>query len=357
MDISALKSILDYQFLGNSVLAYLIFLATFIVSVIVLHIIKNIVIAKIKKITEKTKNSLDDFILGLCEKIIMPLLYFGAFYFSISQLSMADALKHFLSSLFIIVMASVIARLASAIVIFFLKNTWLKDQFATASGAGKSVTLFNIVRLVFWGAALVFILDNLGFNIAAVIAGLGIGGVAVALAAQTILGDLFNYFVIFFDKPFEEGDFIITGEFMGVIENIGIKTTRVRSLGGEQLVFSNSDLASSRIRNYKRMEKRRVLFLLGVTYQTSLQQLKKIPGIIKDIVANVKDTVFDRAHFKEYGDFNLVIEIVYFVLSSDYNKYMDIQQEINFAIKEAFEKESIEFAYPTQTLFVEKANI
>jgi small-conductance mechanosensitive channel len=186
------------------------------------------------------------------------------------------------------------------------------------------------------------------------VAGLGIGGIAVALAAQAILGDLFSYFVIFFDRPFEIGDFIIIGDFMGSIEHIGIKTTRIRSLGGEQLVFSNTDLTNSRIRNYKRMEKRRVVFKLGIVYQTTTSQVKEVPGIIKTAIENVQDTVFDRAHFATYGDFSLDFEVVYYVLSGDYNKYMDIQQDINFEIKEEFEKRGIEFAYPTQTLFLEK---
>ncbi|MCK4428221.1 MAG: mechanosensitive ion channel family protein, partial [candidate division Zixibacteria bacterium] len=193
-----------------------------------------------------------------------------------------------------------------------------------------------------------------GFKISTVIAGLGIGGIAVALAAQAILGDLFSYFSILFDRPFEVGDFIILDDYLGTIEHIGIKTTRVRSLGGEQLVFSNADLTNSRLRNYKRMAKRRVVFKLGVTYQTTLEQVKEIPTIIKNIIQNITDTVFDRAHFSSYGDFSLVFETVYYVLSRDYNKYMNIQQEINFAIKEEFEKRGIEFAYPTQTLFLEK---
>jgi len=205
-----------------------------------------------------------------------------------------------------------------------------------------------------WSIAGVFILDNLGYNISAVVAGLGISGIAVALAAQTILGDLFNYFVILFDRPFKRGDFVIIDDFLGVIVHIGIKTTRIQSLWGEELVFSNTDLTSSRIKNYKKMEKRRVLFKLGVTYQTTSEQIKKIPQIIRGIIEKVEDTIFDRAHFQSYGDFSLDIESVYYVIGNDYNKYMDIQQQINFAIKEAFEKEGIEFAYPTRTLFVNK---
>ena len=214
--------------------------------------------------------------------------------------------------------------------------------------------ILRVIRVVIWGLAIVFFLDNLGFKISTVIAGLGIGGIAVGLAAQAILKDLFSYFSIIFDRPFEVGDFIIIDDYLGTVEYIGAKTTRIRSLSGEQLVFSNTDLTDSRVRNYKRMEKRRVLFRIGVTYDTPLEKLKEIPRVIEDIIKNVPDTIFDRAHFFSYADFSLVFEIVYYVIGSDYNKYMDIQQEINFKIKEEFNKRSIEFAFPTQTIYLHK---
>jgi len=145
--------------------------------------------------------------------------------------------------------------------------------------------------------------------------------------------------------------------FLGTVEYIGIKTTRIRSLGGEQLILSNTDLTSSRVRNYKRMEKRRVVFQFGVTYDTPVEKLKKIPKIVEEIIKSVKDTIFDRAHFFSYGDFSLIFEVVYYVLGSSYNKYMDVQQEINLKLKEVFEKEKIEFAFPTQTLYIHNLNV
>jgi small-conductance mechanosensitive channel len=236
---------------------------------------------------------------------------------------------------------------------YLMTNVWLARQ--QDEKLERSIKGFMpILKTVIWGLGIVFLLDNMGFKISAVLAGLGIGGIAVALAAQAILGDLFSYFCILFDRPFELGDFIIQGEYMGTVEKIGIKTTRIRSLGGEQLVFSNTDLTNSRVRNYKRMQLRRVVFNLGVTYQTTLEQIKAAPEIIKDIILKTPETKFDRAHFASYGDFSLNIEVVYYVMSSDYNKYMDIQQAINFHIKEAFEKRGLEFAYPSQTIFMAK---
>ena len=219
-----------------------------------------------------------------------------------------------------------------------------------------SVTMLSVIgfigKLLLWSIVLLLALDNLGFDITALIAGLGVGGIAIALSVQNILGDLFASLSILLDKPFAVGDFIVVDDMMGSVENVGLKTTRVRSLSGEQLVFANSDLLSSRVRNYGRMYKRRVVFHLGVTYQTPRDKLELIPTILREAVDAQKDTTFDRAHFSKYGDYSLDFETVYYVLSPDYNIYMDIHQAVNLHIHRRFEEEGIEFAYPTQTLFV-----
>lgn len=215
----------------------------------------------------------------------------------------------------------------------------------------------SIIKTILWGTGIFFLLDNLGFKISSIIAGLGIGGIAVALAVQNIFSDLFSYLAILLDKPFEIGDFIIINDYMGTIEHIGIKTTRIRSLSGEQIVFSNSDLTGSRVRNYKRMNQRRVVFTVGVTYDTTQEQLKQIPGIIEKAIKSIDKTRFDRAHFASFGDFSLNIETVYYVLDRDYNIYMDIQQKINLEIMAEFEKLGIEFAFPTQTIYLNKTQV
>ena len=180
------------------------------------------------------------------------------------------------------------------------------------------------------------------------------GGIAIALAAQAVLVDLFSYFTIFFDRPFEIGDFIVVGEYMGTVEHVGIKTSRIRSLGGEELVFSNTDLTNSRLKNYKRMHKRRVVFQIGVKYDTTLENIKEIPSVIKGIIDSVPDTEFDRSHFYSYGDFSLNFETVFYVINNDYTKYMDVREKINISIMEKFNKMGIEFAFPTQTLHIKK---
>lgn len=344
---------LKQSFLGNQVLDYLIFIGLFLLGVLFLKLFVKAFIVKVKKWTKNTKSNLDDFLIMVFEKIIMPALYFGIFYLSVNFLKLDETLEKALAILATAVITVVVARVVVSLVRYGFK-VYLQRRGDDTAMEKSLKGILNLTKFLIWGIAVLFFLDNLGFEVSTVIAGLGIGGVAVALAAQAVLGDLFSYFAILFDRPFQVGDFIIIGDYLGSIEKIGIKTTHIRSLGGEQLVFSNTDLTNSRIRNYKRMEKRRVLFKLGVIYQTESEKLKEIPKIIENIIKSVNDTVFDRAHFYSYGDFSLNFEVVYYVIGSDYNKYMDIQQQMNLKIKEEFESRNIEFAYPTQTLFVEK---
>jgi small-conductance mechanosensitive channel len=203
-----------------------------------------------------------------------------------------------------------------------------------------------------WSVVVLLSLDNLGFDVTALVAGLGVGGIAVGLALQNVLQDTFASLSIILDKPFVVGDFIVVGDFPGTVERIGIKTTRVRALSGEQLVFGNSDLLSSRIRNYKKLQERRILFTFGVVYQTPAAQLEAIPGMVREIVEGLETVRFDRAHFKQYGASSLDFEVVYYVLQPEYEIYMDRQQAINLALFRRFKEEGIEFAYPTRTLYV-----
>lgn len=212
------------------------------------------------------------------------------------------------------------------------------------------------VSILVWTFAMILLFDNLGLNITSLLTGLGIGGVALAFSAQSILIDLFCWFTIFFDKPFIVGDFIIIGDKRGTVEHIGVKTTRLRSLNGEQIILANSDLTKSRINNFKTMIERRVLFKLGVTYTTTSTKLKLIPELIRTLVDDTPGTRFGRTHFVAYGPYSLDFEVVYFVLSDDYDFYLDKLHIINFKIKEAFEEAQIEFAYSTQALQIQRTN-
>jgi len=347
------EEIVSQVFLGNRLLDYGMAILFFLAGMMCIKVIQNIFLKYLKVWAEKTATTADDFILDVLKKGVLPLGYFGLFYVSVNMLRLIASVKNILN----IAATAVLTLLAVRVVIMAINygfKIFLKRRGQDMAAQRSLKGILDIIRVAVWGLAIIFFLDNLGFKISAVIAGLGIGGVAVALAAQAVLGDLFSYVAILFDRPFEIGDFIIIDNYMGTVEHIGVKTTRISSLGGEQLVFSNTDLTNSRVRNYKKMKKRRVVFKLGVVYQTPVEQLKEIPGMIAEIIKKREDTTFDRAHFLAHGDFSLNFEIVYYVKSGDYNQYMDIQQAINFAISEAFASRKIDFAYPTQTVFVNK---
>ncbi|MFH1858377.1 MAG: mechanosensitive ion channel family protein [Candidatus Omnitrophota bacterium] len=354
MDSGLIQQILAKEVFGNTVEGYLVASIVFFSVLIGMRILKVVVFKRLQKLVRKTSTDLDDFIVGLLRHVDPMAYFFLGLYLATRSLILAKSIEQVLQIAFVLVVTYKAIQVLQEFCSFFL-NRWA--QATEKEDPTSAVVVRNInkvLRGVFWAAGIIFILDNLGINVSALVAGLGIGGIAVALAAQTVLGDTFSSFAILMDKPFKVGDFIIVGELMGTVEHIGFKTTRVRSLGGEQLIFSNTDLTNSRVRNYKRMETRRILFKIGVVYQTPVEKLKTIPRIVEAVIKEHELTQFDRAHFQSYGDFALIFEIVYYVLTPDYNKYMDVQHYINVRLKEQFEKEGIEFAYPTQQLYVTK---
>ncbi|MBI4204776.1 MAG: mechanosensitive ion channel family protein [Betaproteobacteria bacterium] len=281
--------------------------------------------------------------------LLFPLaLYAGA-----SALELPARLEHVVNLVVVVALVLQVVLWVNGFIGFWLERQVEKRRGVDGEGVTALTLLGFAARVVVWALTLLLILDQLGFDITALVAGLGIGGVAIALAVQNILGDLFASLSIVLDKPFVVGDFVVVGELRGTVENIGIKTTRVRSLDGELIVFSNADLLKSRIRNFKRMQERRIAFSVGVTYQTPLEKLERIPALLREAVEHRDRTRFDRAHFKAYGDFALEFEVVYYVLSPEFNVYMDIQQAINVEIYRRFGEELIEFAYPTQTVFLQ----
>lgn len=335
----------------NTVKDFLISLGVFAIIFIVVFLLQRIVLRRLKKKVVATDTGLDDFIVKQIDKSVFPLLYYASVYIAARYLTLPDILTKILNVIGIVLVTIFMIRFVSSTVRYSI-NKYLEKREKDPMRRRTVQGLLPAINIIIWIIGIVFLLGNLGFDISAIVAGLGIGGIAVALAAQALLGDFFSYFSILFDRPFELGDFIILDDFMGTVEYIGVKTSRIRSLGGEQIVMSNTDLTSSRVRNYKRMETRRVLFKIGVTYNTPLDKLKKLPIVIKEIIEGIEKTRFDRAHFSAYGDSSLTFEIVYYVLDGDYNLYMDIQQEINLKIFETCEKEGIEFAFPTRTVYV-----
>lgn len=224
------------------------------------------------------------------------------------------------------------------------------------AAAGTLGIIAIIIRMLIWAVVLLLTLDNLGINITTLVAGLGIGGIAIALAVQNVLGDLLASLSITLDKPFVLGDSLVVGDFKGKVEHIGIKSTRLRSVDGEQIIMPNADLLKSRVRNYGRMQERRVQFSIGVTYETPKDKLASVPAIVRAIVEAQSEVRLDRCHLARLGAFSVDYEVVYYVLSADYNQYMDIQQDINLRIYAAFAEQQIEFAYPTQKLWLSNAD-
>ena len=346
-----------YQiYFQNRLIDYLIALLIFVIAILTIRFLKNFLTKILVNLASKKSAKIDDRFVDTFQNKIKPfinLLYFASFYFSFYQLKIPIIIERYLNIIIIALFIFYSVKFAISIFSYFLENYWIKkERDGTRITALRGIETF--LKIMVWSIAFIVFLDNLGVQISALLAGLGIGGIAIALASQNILGDLFSYFIIFFDRPFEIGDFLSIDNFSGTIENIGIKTTRIRGLGGEEIIFSNTNLVNSRLRNYKRMKKRRISFNFGVNRETSLEQLKEIPDLIKAIFQDIKGTTFDRAHFSSFGDFGLIFEVVYYVNSRDYNQYMDIQQEINLRLKEELEKRTIKLAYPTQTVFLSK---
>jgi len=347
-------SLLGQTFGGNSIEAYLTALGLFLIGAIITKFGGHLLFSRLKLLAEKSPTPFDDFIVENLKRSITPLLYFAAFYISTRNLIIPPILELSLRTLGVLLLTIFVTRFLIDLFSFLISA--VKEGNGTIdTRAQEKKVILPILRITLWCGAAVFLLDNLGFKVSTVLTGLGIGGIAVALAAQTVLSDLLSYIAIVFDKPFVLGDFIILeGGFMGSIEHIGIKTTQIRSLGGELIVLPNSDLTSHRVRNYKRMAERRVVFKVGLTYDTPAESLEAFPNLVRNIIQSLPDTRFDRCHFIAFGDSSLEVETVYYVLSPDYNRYMDLQQEINLRLKRSVAEQGLSFAFPTRTLHMVK---
>lgn len=344
-----MNSLWNKMILGNTVSNWCIAIGIIIISITAIRIGKLIFLKKIRTWASRTSNPLDDFFVMLAERTVLPVLYVATIYSGINYLTFSTKAANILHIAILIISTYLVITAITSTLNYFINNAIsVKNNEGEKNKQARGIII--LLNIVVWVLGIVFLINNLGYDITSVITGLGIGGIAIALAAQTILGDLFNYFVIFFDKPFETGDFIIVDDKMGVVEYIGVKSTRLRTLSGEQLICSNTNLTNARIHNYKRMEKRRVVFSIKLTYNTHTDKIKTIPGEIKQIIEAQQYTQFDRAHFSGFGDYSLNFEAVYYILSADYNLYMEIQQNIYLSMLMTFRREGIDFAYPTQTL-------
>jgi small-conductance mechanosensitive channel len=324
----------------------------FLFAIIIFGIIQKVIVYNLEKWSKKTQTDVDDTVVKIAKSLRPTFYQFIAFYLALQTLNVNELVE---KVIFVIIVAWVVYQVTIVfqIVIDFVANKQLDEEKDKHGEAAVRMLTF-LAKVALWSIAFIMILSNLGIDVTSLVTGLGIGGIAVALAVQNILGDLFSSFSIYFDKPFKVGDFIVVGTDAGTVQEIGIKSTRIKTLQGEMLVISNKELTTVRVQNYKPMNERRVVSKIGVTYDTSNKQLQKIPQIIESIVEGVENLRFSRCHFCAFGESMLEIETVYFVETSDYNTHMDAQQEFFLKVKEAFEKEKIEFAFPTRTVHVVK---
>jgi small-conductance mechanosensitive channel len=347
-----LKELYNLPLFSNTWLAWSLALAIALASFLILWILRRVVRRSFRGFQARKHTELLELPLQVLSRTMTPFLVIVALFVGAQALTMGPRTARFIESAITIALfwQAGIWAVAGA-------SSWLDRKrrltMATDRAAVGSLGIIGfVINVVIWSMIVLLTLDNLGVDITALVAGLGIGGIAVALAVQNVLGDLFASLSITLDRPFVVGDFLIVGEFLGSVEYIGIKSTRLRSLSGEQIVISNSDLLSSRVRNYGRMNERRVVFGTSVTYETSIELIERIPRLIRGIIAAQPGTRFDRCHFAKHAAASLDFETVYYVLSADYNRYMDIQQAINLRLHRELTELGIEFAYPTQKLYL-----
>lgn len=333
----------------NTMQDYLVALGIVIVGFFLLRLFRTLVMRRLHKLAERSQTDVDDFVLTVIRRALLPMAYVLLLYAALRSLEFSEAFIGTMRAILTVAMTFFLIRLITASLEYLL-HSYLKRRGGATAHRTEVRGMLLVANIIIWAVGLVFLLDNMGFNVATVITGLGVGGVAVALAAQAVLADFFAYFVIFFDRPFEIGDFLIVDGQLGTVEHVGIKTTRLRSLSGEEMIFSNKFLTDVRVHNYKKMERRRVVFNLNVSYDTPEEQLRAIPAMVESFIRAQEGVEFDRGHFASFRDTGLYFEFVYYVLSSDYTRYMNIQQAINLEIYRAFQRQGIAFSFPTQTL-------
>jgi len=353
-----IDSLKNFIIWGNTGYDYVLAIIIFVGLLVILKIFQVIILTRLYKLAQKTKTDFDDVLINIFKTIRPPFYFLIALYFGIKVLTLPEIVFKILYVLFLVVIIFEIIRASEKLLNYFISGYLVqsnKDNVKSRqSSQAMMKTLQVVIRIILWVVGLMLLLSNLGVNVNSVIASLGIGGIAVALALQNILTDVFSSFAIHMDKIFQIGDYIVVGSDGGVVEKIGLKTTRIRTLQGEELVISNRELTSARVQNFRKMEERRIVFNLGVIYGTSATKLVAIPKMVENIIQPEKLARFDRCYFVEFGDFSLIFEVVLYIKSPDYEYYLKTRHRINLEIYQQFDKESIEFAYPTQTILVNK---
>ncbi len=359
----AIQQLSAITYLGNTLWEYTLAFGVFLAVFIGLGIFKSVIALRLKKLAEKSTTDFDDTLVAVVTNIGFFVYVIISVWFGIKMITVHHLIQQIIDIFFLIALTyqvmHIVVSLTEYVFTKYAERTKKEEGEADGEGLDEHMQsmvriLRTIIKVIVWIIGLLLILSNLNVNISSLVASLGIGGIAVALALQNVLSDLFSSFSIYLDKPFKVGDFINVAEQSGTVERIGMKSTRIKTLQGEQLVISNKELTSAQVRNFKKMERRRVVFTLSVAYETGAKKLEKIPSMVQKIIEETEGLEFSRCHFATYGPYSLDFEVVFFVESSSYVEYMDHKQEVNLAIYSAFEKEKIDFAYPTRTVYMKK---
>ncbi len=344
-----MKEIFNYILWGNSLKQYFISLTIFIVLILILWLIKKMEISHLKKLINKTQSEVK-YVIIKCLKILRwPFYTILSLWIALQFIKMPAHIHQYFSYFVLIIVVYYLVKIALELINFWTNKIIQKKKESEAKVDTSAIHLLNtLAKILIWIIAILIVLQNLGINITALIAGLGIGGLALALALQSILSDILACFSIYFDRPFEIGDSINVGDVTGIVKKIGLQSTRLLSVTGEEIIISNKELTKNKIKNYRKMQKRISEFTFVIKYETPVEKLKKIPKIVEEIIKSIELCEFQGAHFQKFGEYGLIFDVVFNVSTPDYNRYLDIQEKINLDLKEALEKEKIDFAYLTQ---------
>lgn len=341
---------------NNSLESYFTAIAVFVALLVLLKIFQTLVLSRLNKLAVKSKNKVDDLAIEIFKSIKPPFYVLLSLYIGFRMLFLTEFIGKAINVLFLILIVYEVIRAISRIIDFAVDSYIAKDK--ADDGEVENLSLMRalkvILKAIVWISGFLVVLSNLGIDIWSLVAGLGIGGLAIALALQSILEDVFSSFSIYLDKPFKVGDYIVIGENSGTVKNIGLKTTRLTSLTGEELIIPNKELTATRVQNFERLQERRAELYFGVTYNTAQEKLEKIPNIVEEVVKQHSDMEFIYCYFSEFADSSLNYESAYNIKTTDYTEYVKAKERVNLAINKRFKEESIEFAFPTQTVILEK---
>jgi len=344
-----LNEYFSYSFFSNSIYKYLFSLLIYFISLKILYYFKKNILLKIEELSKKTETKFDDALVEIIKNISWFEYQIIAIYFATRHLLLNHLISNIIKYLLIFAITYRVVVSLEKLLKFALEEISGKEY-------EKSIKTIGIIfRVVIWIIAVLFILNNLGVKITALLTGLGIGGIAIAMASQTILGDMFNFFVILLDKPFKIGDFIVlpSQKLSGTVEEIGLKSVKIRTLTGDLLIITNSKIMSEIIQNFSYMIERRVVFTLNIVYNTPEEKLKLVPKIVKEVIENTENTRFYRSNMINLGSYSIDFENVYYVKSPDYNIYVKTNEKILSEILKKLKENNISFAYPTQTIILE----